>query len=431
MITLDDARPQIAPPLQRMDRSALANRILYVLLYITILSSFFVFVQPAPYEYFAVLLGLACIWAGVQFDRKILPLVLFLLIRDVSGALSVSEVLHRDDSFRFLATSFYLGVTAMMFAVIFTTDTMKRLEILRSAYVLAAVIATVLSSAGYFQLIPGLEIFTLNERAVAGFKDPNVLGVFLILPFFLLIDRFVSDRVRLWDAIAAAVIFAGILLAYSRAAWASVAAGIPIMLWLIFVNRPEPRTRARILAFILIGIVIAAAILSLLLSIEVVNKMLTQRFGLQSYDTGSVGSRFNLQANSAREILENPNGLGPWEFNKRYGMVSHNTFLGTMLNHGWIGGFAYLSLVLITLAVGLRNMLVRTPWQTILIATYVTYFALTLEAFVVDTDHWRHHYLLLGIIWGLSAATINEVRRRGGAAAFAGSPEMTFGGQRP
>jgi hypothetical protein len=29
---------------------------------------------------------------------------------------------------------------------------------------------------------------------------------------------------------------------------------------------------------------------------------------------------------------------------------------------------------------------------------------------VIDTDHWRHFYLLLGMIWGLSAATFRQTR---------------------
>ncbi|MBI4274028.1 MAG: O-antigen ligase family protein [Rhizobiales bacterium] len=419
MITLDEARPAFTTPVQRVEGSVLADRLLIALLYIAILSSFFVFVQPAPYEYLMVLLGGACLWARVPLDRKILPLVVFLFIRDASGAVSVSEILHRDDSLRFLATSFYLGLTAIVFACIFAQDTMRRLATLRSAYVFSAIIATMLSVLGYFQLLPGLEIFTLNDRAVAGFKDPNVLGVFLILPFFLLIEGFVVDKMRLGNIIAAVIIFIGLLLAYSRAAWGSVALGLPMMLWLIFITQRSAETRKRIVIFVIVGVVIATVITALLLSIDVVNKMLTARFGLQSYDSGSVGSRFNLQANSLKEILAHPNGMGPWEFNNLYGMVSHNTFLGTMLNHGWIGGFSYLALVLTTLAVGLRSMLVRTPWQTVLIATYVTYFALTLEALVVDTDHWRHHYLLLGMVWGLSAATINEVRRRRTPPAYA------------
>ena len=33
------------------------------------------------------------------------------------------------------------------------------------------------------------------------------------------------------------------------------------------------------------------------------------------------------------------------------------------------------------------------------------------EGLIVDTDHWRHFFLLLGLIWGLSVATINLRRR--------------------
>jgi len=35
-----------------------------------------------------------------------------------------------------------------------------------------------------------------------------------------------------------------------------------------------------------------------------------------------------------------------------------------------------------------------------------------LEGFVIDTDHWRHFFLLLGMIWGLSAATYRHLRRQ-------------------
>jgi hypothetical protein len=29
------------------------------------------------------------------------------------------------------------------------------------------------------------------------------------------------------------------------------------------------------------------------------------------------------------------------------------------------------------------------------------------EGFIVDTDHWRHFFLILGLVWGLTAASIN------------------------
>ena len=81
-----------------------------------------------------------------------------------------------------------------------------------------------------------------------------------------------------------------------------------------------------------------------------------------------------------------------------------------MLNHGWVGGVAYLAQVLLTLVIGWCAMFVRTPWQAFTIATYLTFTALVLEGFIVDTDHWRHYYLLLGLVWGLAIANMNYVR---------------------
>jgi hypothetical protein len=64
----------------------------------------------------------------------------------------------------------------------------------------------------------------------------------------------------------------------------------------------------------------------------------------------------------------------------------------------------------VTLYVGLRYALVRTPWQFYLIAAYAAFVGLVFESFIIDSDHWRHFYLILGLIWGLSAATIKFMR---------------------
>ncbi len=53
-----------------------------------------------------------------------------------------------------------------------------------------------------------------------------------------------------------------------------------------------------------------------------------------------------------------------------------------------------------------------TPWQIYLIAAYAGFVGEVVEGMIVDTDHWRHFFLLLGLIWGLDAATINWHRRR-------------------
>jgi len=38
---------------------------------------------------------------------------------------------------------------------------------------------------------------------------------------------------------------------------------------------------------------------------------------------------------------------------------------------------------------------------------------------VIDTDHWRHYFLLLGMVWGLSVATMNLLQYRQAAPGLA------------
>ncbi len=113
-------------------------------------------------------------------------------------------------------------------------------------------------------------------------------------------------------------------------------------------------------------------------------------------------------------MLDFPNGMGPYQFGVVHGTQQHNVYLQAFLVYGWLGGVTYLVLLGTTLMVGLRALPIRTPWQPYLICAYATFIGEVLEGFVIDTDHWRHFYLLLGMIWGLAAATFHD--RRGAPA---------------
>ena len=65
---------------------------------------------------------------------------------------------------------------------------------------------------------------------------------------------------------------------------------------------------------------------------------------------------------------------------------------------GWLGGAAYLALVVVTLMLGLIAAPMQTPWQYYLITAYGVFVGEAFEGMIVDTDHWRHFFLLLGLV---------------------------------
>jgi hypothetical protein len=72
-------------------------------------------------------------------------------------------------------------------------------------------------------------------------------------------------------------------------------------------------------------------------------------------------------------------------------------------------------MLLVTLMVGLRSALIATPWRLGTITAFGAFVGEVGEGMVIDTDHWRHFFLLLGMVWGFAAATRASIRQRGAA----------------
>ncbi len=389
------------------------ERMLLAVLYITVLASSVAFIEPSPHDGLMGVLAVAALIAGVRFHRFLVLPLLLLLIWNVSGLLSLFNVPGQEKTVQYTATSFYLAAAALIFSLVFAENTMTRMATMRSAYVLTAAVIALAGTAGYFHLFPGSEIFTGEDRALGGFKDPNVYGPFLILPLLMLLERMVSRRIDFMSIVLAGVTLFGLLLSFSRGAWFHFSVSLLVVIALDFLTAPTPKARMRIFGMTIAGIGLGAALLAILLSFDSIGKMFAERAQLiQYYDVGQ-GGRFLLQELALTAVLNFPNGMGPFEFSRVYGLQQHNVYLQAFLVYGWAGGVAYILLVLSTLWVGFRNALKRTPWQGYAIAAFGAFFGEVVEGFVIDTDHWRHFFLILGIIWGLAAASRNAARQPG------------------
>jgi len=430
LITLDQAQAISPPRVQAAPAAteAVARRpprialgLLHGTLFLTILGSFVVFFEPSPYEVLSALLAFTCLLAGVTLDRKLLPLIIILLLYNVGGSFSLIPVIGDEPSRRFVLISYYMAFTAIIFAMVFSSDCVRRAEILRRAYILAGVSAAIAGIVGYFQ---GIDLLTLYGRARGTFKDPNVYGPFLVLPLLFLLQSFLARGLRVFSLAAFLIMAAGLFLSFSRAAWAHMVFSAAMMIALLFVTTPNGWFRARLVAFSVMASLAVAGLLVGLLALGNVGTVFKERASLnQHYDTGE-GGRFGNQRNSIDELLERPNGFGPLQFRSHYTDDPHQVYLNAFASYGWLGGFSYLALVLITLAIGLRNVFVTTPWQAYFIAVMSTYTGVALEGLVIDTDHWRHYYLLLGLVWGFSVATMNFRQRVAAITAPLVVPEL-------
>jgi hypothetical protein len=386
--------------------AALGERLLLIVLFAAILGSPFVFMEPSPYEALMGVLALTCLLAGVTVPRAILPLVFLLLVWNCAGAMSLLNAAEDTKAITFIAISFYLAITAILFACLFAHNSVQRLSVMRRAYILAAFIAASIGIAAYFGVIPGSETFTMGGRAKSTFKDPNVYGPFLILPLLFLVETILVRGLRLRHLIAALVIIFGLFLSFSRGAWMHTVVSAAVTVALLFVTTPSTRLRGRIVLLTIVAVVAVAAMLAIALSFDSIGGLFKERANLVNYYDAGESGRFGNQIRSLTLLLEMPNGFGPLQFGQVYfPQDPHNVYLNAFASYGWLGGIAYVLMVLATLMVGLRAALVATPWQAFLIPIYGTFVGEVLEGFIVDTDHWRHFFLLLGAIWGLAAAT--------------------------
>jgi hypothetical protein len=106
-------------------------------------------------------------------------------------------------------------------------------------------------------------------------------------------------------------------------------------------------------------------------------------------------------------ILESPFGVELLNFSTILRLDPRNTYVNAFASYGWLGACSYVSPVLATIVTGWRRIFIRAPWQPYLILAFAASVGVALGSFIIDTDHWRHYFPLVGLVWGLSAASPN------------------------
>jgi hypothetical protein len=378
-----------------------------VLVWLVAASCAIVFVEPSPYELMTLTAAVVFFATGLRLRLVFMPLLLLLSLINIGYCLGAIPFMDRNEVFSWVATSWYMALTVIFFAMVISEDTTARLDMLSRGLVTGALIAAISAIAGYFDLVPGgHDLFTLYERARGTFKDPNVLGAFLILPALFALQGVVSDDLRksLRSSIALAVIALAIFLAFSRAAWGGFALTGAFMLTMMVLTSQTQAQRSRIIVTSVMAIAVAIVIIAVLLSFDSIGDLFRQRASFdQSYDEGRFG-RFGRHVLGAEMALDLPFGIGPLQFHRYFPEDTHNSYLNAFMSGGWIAGVCYPALLFVTVMLGFRYIFKAVPWQRAYLAIFSAFLGTVAEGFIIDTDHWRHFWMMVGAMWGMFAA---------------------------
>jgi hypothetical protein len=362
----------------------------------------FVFYEPAPYELFLALILPFWLLANPRLPRPIAPLLILMVIFMTGGLIAALQAKSFGGQPIYYAVTGFLALSSCFYAAVLGTNP-RLFDTVVNAWIVAALATVALGVIGYFGLTG--ELFTKFGRAAGGFQDPNVFGPFLIFPFVFLVRRALTSSLfgALVNGVVAISIFAGIFLSFSRGAWGATVLATLLMVTLLFATERRALIRARYIGLVSGGAIAVAALLVVALSIPAIGDLFQERAQIvQDYDGGHLG-RFDRHIIGFNLMLEHPLGIGAHSFGYTFGEDEHDIWLKTLTTYGWLGFAAFLTLVVWTLVAAFPLLFRTGPLQGVTQVAYVVFVGHILLATVIDIDHWRHVFLLFGMLWGAVA----------------------------
>lgn len=386
-------------------RSALLSAILAL----AMLTSSVVFTEPAPVDVLMAgfIVALCILGCGRVGPATTINMALWLPVIAL-GFLATTLSPDFSKALIHQIVTLFLLLGAAAIAAFVAADPERRAKLVFNFYVAGVAIACVLAYIGYFKLLPGAhELFTKYERARGTFKDPNVFGAAIAPAMTYLCWQLLRrpSRSALLPALLFMFMAPAMILTFSRGAWVSLFVSLVVLLFIAMTRTRRASDNFRMLVYAVTGFIAMVATMMAILQIPEVSDLLRQRASLtQGYDEGPEG-RFGGQTKAIRLILDNPLGIGTFTFRaKHHHEEVHNVFLTQFHNAGWIGGLLFIASISLTFVLGLIGAMRVGALQGSMAVATACMAGLIVEGFVIDSDHWRHFFIILGLMWGLSDA---------------------------
>jgi hypothetical protein len=131
----------IAGPIPAMTASPRLLAFQRVLVWLVAASGAIVFIEPSTYE--IMTLGAAVLFCATGAHMRIVlaPLLLLLALINIGYSIGAIPFYDKPEVASWIATSWYMAVTVMFFAMVISEDTEARLDMLRRGLIVGAMIA--------------------------------------------------------------------------------------------------------------------------------------------------------------------------------------------------------------------------------------------------------------------------------------------------
>lgn len=378
----------------RSGRISTTLRIYFVFVVIYIFLSGFVFIEPSPAEiWFLFFVPFILMHFKTNFESLLSFGLVFIpmLISTYVGYLVSGYYNTRFITIDLYLFFFFLLLVSSFNMVSKEMPAEKLLKTLMIAWAFASLINIL---AGLIALFTPFRLFPANIvlygiRMKGFFKDPNVLGPFLVPnALYFLRELFYSKEHRALKFFLFVFISFGILLTFSRAAWLNYAAAL--FIYLIFAVF-DKRTFKKSVVFAMVLILLFIAFLYLSSYIYLFDTNLSDfmfaRAKLQSYDEDrfETQSKF-LQIISSTSILF---GTGPGNYENFTGYATHSLYARYIGERGFFG----FALFVIFLGIAIRKAS-KSELKNFLIPIIIGQLV---NSLFIDSLHWRHLWVLLAL----------------------------------
>jgi hypothetical protein len=347
--------------------------------------------EPAPFDLLlVVLLGMGLLtgrlrWRPSKHDTVVLIGMWGLI---VANMLSVVGVVPIFQNLRFMGITLY-ALSLFCFVRMYATEP-RAVRILLIGYTASAALNALAVVVSFMGIGLPIAVVRFSIRGVGFFKDPNVYAAFVVVAALWVVDEIVRRPFSFKRTgpllILVGVLGAGATLSLSRAAVINLTIGGFIYFVLL---RGAPRTH--MVRFLMLVILVVLAI-GFAIQFLGLGYAVAGRSSLQSYDEG----RFSTQWHGLLAGLTHLTGVGPGGWAN-----AHSLYVRTLAEHG-ILGLTSLGVLIAGLVLPLARRALRESPRNLVLPDRVLLAWVCgqlVNSLVIDSIHWRHFWVVLGLVW--------------------------------